>query len=368
MTYDAILFASFGGPESLEEVMPFLERATAGRGVPHDRLEEVSHHYMTMGGVSPINEQNRQLLAALRVELLVQGIEVPVYWGNRNSQPFFADALRDIQKDGHRKVLAFVTSAYSSYSGCRQYRENFAKALDETGLTGLLTIDKVRQYFDHPGFVAPFSIGLVQALMTLSSEGIDPAQTEIFFTTHSIPNSMAETSGPAGLRETFTDGTYVAQHKVVAQCVIDQARTLWEGEIPEWSLVYQSRSGAPQTPWLEPDIRDALRARSNSGTSAVIVIPIGFVSDHIEVIWDLDNEAAQTAGEMGLRLIRVATPGTSHDFVSGIVDLLKERLVSTECKALSVLGPWRDICAQDCCPNARGNIPAVAQGTVSARN
>jgi ferrochelatase len=368
MTYDAVLFASFGGPESLEEVMPFLERVTAGRGIPRDRLEEVSHHYLTLGGVSPINAQNRQLLAALRTELLLQGIKIPVYWGNRNSEPFFADALREIHEGGHRRVLAFVTSAYSSYSGCRQYRENLAGALQEAELTGLLTIDKVRQYFDHPGFILPFRDGLVQALKTLSDEGIDCAQTEIFFTTHSIPLSMAETSGPADVRATLSDGTYVAQHRATAQCVIDQARTLWKGEIPRWSLVYQSRSGAPQTPWLEPDIRDALRARLNSATSAVIVIPIGFVSDHIEVIWDLDNEASQTADEVGLRLIRVATPGASHDFVSGIVDLLQERLDSGESKALSVLGPWRDVCAQDCCPNARGNLPAVAQSAESQRN
>ena len=348
--------------------MPFLERVTAGRGIPRERLAEVSHHYMTLGGVSPINEQNRQLLAALQAELLLQGVETPVYWGNRNSEPYFADALREIHKDGHREVLAFITSAYSSYSGCRQYRENFAKALEDAGLTGLLKIDKVRQYFDHPGFIVPFSNGLLEALMTLRSEGIDPAQTEILFTTHSIPVSMSETSGPADFRATLTDGTYVAQHKAAAQCVIDQARTLWDAEMPRWSLVYQSRSGAPQTPWLEPDIRDALRARLNSGTSAVIVIPIGFVSDHIEVIWDLDNEAVQIADEVGLRLIRVATPGTNHDFVSGIVDLLQERLVSTERKALSVLGPWRDVCPQDCCPNARRNLPAVAQGAESVRN
>lgn len=361
MSYDAILLVSFGGPESLEEVIPFLERVTAGRGIPRERLEEVSRHYVTLGGVSPINEQNRQLMTALRTELVTQGIKTPVYWGNRNSEPFFVDALRQIYADGHRKVLAFVTSAYSSYSGCRQYRENLSKALDEAELTGLMTIDKVRHYFDHPGFVLPFSKGLVQALKTFDTEGINPAQTEIFFTTHSIPLSMAETSGPPELRETFPDGTYVAQHNETAQCVIDEARKLWNGVIPRWSLVYQSRSGAPQTPWLEPDIRDALRASSISGTSAVIVIPIGFVSDHIEVIWDLDNEASQMAEEAGLRFIRVATPSTSSDFISGVVELLKERLNSAQRRALSPLGPWTDFCKQDCCPNARGNLPAVAQ-------
>ena len=361
MSYDAILLTTFGGPESPEEVMPFLERVTAGRGVPCERLEEVSHHYLALGGVSPINEQSRQLVAALRSDLLAQEINTPVYWGNRNSEPFYVDALRQMYKDGHRKVLALVMSAYSSYSGCRQHRENLAKALDEAELTGLMTIDKVRQYFDHPGFVLPFSKGVVQALKTLSAEGINPTQIEILFTTHSIPVSMAETSGPPGLRETFTDGTYVAQHRATIQCVIDHARTLWDGEIPRSSLVYQSRSGAPQTPWLEPDIRDALRACSHSGTRAVIVVPIGFVSDHVEVIWDLDNEAAETAKEVGLRFIRVATPGASHDFLSGIVELLKERLVLAERRALSGLGPWTDFCAVGCCPNARADLPAVAQ-------
>jgi ferrochelatase len=368
MRYDAILFASFGGPESLEEVMPFLERVTAGRGIPRERLEEVSHHYVTLGGVSPINEQNRQLVAALRSELLVQGINTPVYWGNRNSEPFFADAFREVHADGHRKILAFVTSAYSSYSGCRQYRENFAKSLDEARLTNVLTIDKVRQYFDHPGFVIPFSKGLVAALEKLNGEGIDVSRTEILFTTHSIPIAMAQTSGPSGQRATLKDATYVAQHNATAECVIEQARNLWAGEIPRWSLVYQSRSGAPQTPWLEPDIGQALRELSNSGTSAVIVVPIGFVSDHIEVIWDLDHAAAEIAGDLGLRFIRVATPGSSHDFVAGIVELFKERLASADRKALSALGPWTDICAQDCCPNPRGDLPAVAQSAEFQRN
>jgi ferrochelatase len=368
VNYDAILFASFGGPESLAEVIPFLQRVTAGRGVPQDRLEEVSRHYVTFGGVSPINEQNRQLLAALRSELSIKGIDTPVYWGNRNSGPFFHDALREMFADGHRKVLALVTSAYSSYSGCRQYRENLAKALEDADRTGVMTIDKVRQYFDHPGFVLPFSNGLVQALKTLNAEGISLAQTEILFTTHSIPLSMSETSGPVGMRKTFVGGTYVGQHIATAQSVIDQARILWDGDIPPWTLVYQSRSGAPHTPWLEPDIGDALRGSSESGNSAVIVVPIGFVSDHIEVIWDLDNEASAIAKDLGLRFIRVATPGTNHDFIAGLVELLQERLVSAERKALSPLGPWADVCAADCCPNARGNLPAVAQKADFPRN
>jgi ferrochelatase len=343
MKYDAILLASFGGPESMEEVIPFLQRVTAGRGIPIERLEEVSRHYVTLGGVSPINEQNRQLLAILRMELSARGIQTPVYWGNRNSRPFFVDALREMHSDGHQRILTFVTSAYSSYSGCRQYRENLAKALADADLTEVMTIEKVRPYFDHPGFVQSFSRGLVQALETIKDEGIKATQAEIFFTTHSIPLSMAQTSGSAEFRQTHAEGAYIAQHEAVALSVLNEAQSMWQGEIPRWSLVYQSRSGAPHTPWLEPDISEALRARSNSDTKAVIVIPIGFVSDHIEVIWDLDNEAAQV--------------------VDGIVQLLQERLAGADRRALSTLGPWSDFCTPDCCLNSRENLPVVAQLT-----
>ena len=361
MSYDAILLTTFGGPESVEEVMPFLERVTAGRGVPRERLEEVSRHYLALGGVSPINEQNRNLLKCLREEFTTRGIETPIYWGNRNSHPFLAETLQQIHADGYRKVLSFVSSAYSSYSGCRQYRENLAQALIETGLNQILTVDKVRNYFDHPGFIAPFANGLTESLAALKKAGVEPADTHIFFTTHSIPVSMAETSGPESIRNTFQNGAYVAQHNATATCIFDKVKKGFAGEMPAWSLVYQSRSGAPHIPWLEPDIGDALRTAAESGTSAVIVVPIGFISDHVEVIWDLDHEAKELADRLGLQYSRVKTPGTSHEFISGIVDLIQERQIQGERKALSPIGPWSDSCAADCCPNPRKELPTVAQ-------
>lgn len=361
MNYDAILLTSFGGPEGPEDVIPFLERVTAGRGIPKERLAEVGTHYSAMGGVSPINAQNRRLLASIRDELVLRKIEIPVYWGNRNSEPFFADALRAIHADGHSHVLALATSAYSSYSGCRQYRENFAQALSETGLVGSMTIDKIRHYFDHPGFVGPFAKGLVEAIRTMESDGFSAADTHLFFTTHSIPTSMAQTSGPPDMRGELVEGAYVAQHKAAIRCVLESTQRTLKTLLPEWSLVYQSRSGAPHTPWLEPDIGDALRESAANGVRAAIVIPIGFVSDHVEVIWDLDKVAKGIAEEVGLKFIRVSTPGVADEFVSGIVELIEERISSTDRKALSPLGPWPDFCAVGCCPNPRADLPTVAE-------
>lgn len=361
MNYDAVLLTSFGGPEEPDEVMPFLERVTAGRGIPRERLEEVSHHYLALGGVSPINEQNRDLASALRVEMVERNINIPLYLGNRNSEPFFADVLREIYADGHRRVLSLVTSAYSSYSGCRQYRENLAQALIDTDLEGHMSIAKVRHYFDHPGFVLPFADGLVAALNTLADEGFAPSEIEIFFTTHSIPASMAQTSGPENMRGSFVDGVYVAQHNATANAILEIATKEIATPLPNWSLVYQSRSGAPHSPWLEPDIGDALRDAAGAGAKAVVVLPIGFVSDHIEVVWDLDHEAKSIADEENIRFIRVATPGRSREFVSGLVDLVQERLTKSERKALSPLGPWADSCPLGCCPNPRRELPVVAE-------
>jgi len=340
--------------------MPFLERVTAGRGIPRERLEEVSHHYLALGGISPINEQNRELLAHLRQEIKARGIEIPIYLGNRNSDPYFADVLRQINADGHSRVLSLVTSAYSSYSGCRQYRENLAQALVDAGLVGRMQIDKVRHYFDHPGFVIPFSDGLVQALNSLADEGFTTDDIHIFFTTHSVPIAMAQTSGPESVRNAYVDGVYVAQHNAAANAILEMTSKQIAFPLPDWSLVYQSRSGAPHMPWLEPDIGDALREAAALETRAVVVIPIGFVSDHIEIVWDLDNEAKTIAEEENLRFIRVATPGKSEAFVSGLVDLLEERLTKTERKALSPMGPWADFCPVGCCPNPRHDLPTVA--------
>jgi ferrochelatase len=365
MTYDAILLVSFGGPEGPEEVMPYLERVTAGRGVPRERLEEVSKHYLALGGVSPINAQNRELLAHLARRLPERGITLPIYWGNRNSAPFFADVLREMYDNGHRNVLAFVTSAYSSYSGCRQYRENLYEALAVNNLVGDMRIDKVRHYFDHPGFLAPVIDGVTASVESMRERGLASNEIDVMFATHSIPESMGIQSGPPALRSTFPQpgGAYEAQHRAAAALVMAAVTESLDGFAPSWQLVYQSRSGSPAVPWLEPDVNDAIASAHGEGTKGVVVVPIGFVSDHVEVIWDLDNEAKESAEAVGMEFSRVATPGTHPAFVDAIADLLLERLQNAPAQALSELGPWPGACAVGCCPNLRKDLPVVAEAT-----
>ena len=361
--YDAVVLASFGGPEGQEDVIPFLRNVTRGRGIPDERLEEVSHHYRAFGGISPINAQNRALKQALEAELARRGIELPVLWGNRNWAPFIADTFREAYDAGHRRVLAVSTSAYSCYSSCRQYREDFGMALLETGLDGKLEVDKVRQYFDHPGFVEPFVEGVAAGLATvraeLAAKGEPDAPVHIMFATHSIPIGDAEAAGPRGVE--FDGGSaYVAQHLATAQAVLDRVP---EAAGADWSLVYQSRSGAPHIPWLEPDINDALQELPAKGTKGVVIVPLGFVSDHMEVVWDLDTEALQTCTELGLAATRVPTPGVHRKFVEGLVDLVCERTVENNIAdrpALTKLGPWMDVCMPNCCANRRGEKPTVA--------
>lgn len=372
VAYDAILLTSFGGPEGQDDVLPFLRNVTVGRGIPDERLEEVAHHYRHFGGVSPINAQNRALQAALRTELDARGLDLPVYWGNRNWDPYLTDAVREAHAAGHRRLLAVVTSAYSSYSSCRQYREDLARALDETGLAGEMTIDKVRQYFDHPGFVSPFVEGVRAALQSTREALPDIDVTRdvhVLFATHSIPTQTALSSGPPD-SDLGEEGAYGAQHRAVADVVMS---AVGSSDGPDafagvpWSLVYQSRSGAPTTPWLEPDINDAITELAEQGAKAVVIAPIGFVSDHMEVMWDLDEEALTTAREAGLHAERVPTPGVHPDFVAGLVDLVAERLagpdgapVAPGRPALTPLGPWYDVCRPGCCANPRGERPAVA--------
>ena len=350
--YDAILLASFGGPEGQDDVIPFLRNVTRGRGIPEERLEEVAHHYRAFGGVSPINDQNRELKAALEAELLRRGVDLPVLWGNRNWAPYLRDALVDANQRGFTKLLAIGTSAYSSYSSCRQYREDYAMALDETGLTGIIEIDKVRQFFDHPGFVEPFIEGVRRGLADAAARGIRPEDTHVLFATHSIPTADAERSGPQG-------NAYQAQHLAVAEVVIAATEPT-----VGWDLVYQSRSGPPTQPWLEPDINDRITELAASGTQAVIIVPLGFISDHMEVKWDLDTEALTTAKELGVFAVRVPTPGVHAAFVSGLVDLVLERrdgIPTADRPALTELGPWYDVCRPGCCENVRlGFKPALA--------
>jgi protoporphyrin/coproporphyrin ferrochelatase len=358
VAYDAILLASFGGPEGQDDVIPFLRNVTRGRGIPEERLEEVAHHYRAFGGVSPINDQNRELKAALEAELLRRGIDLPVLWGNRNWDPYLRDALVEANDRGFTKLIAIGTSAYSSYSSCRQYREDYAMALEQTGLGDVLQIDKIRQFFDHPGFVQPFIDGVRQGLADVAAQGIALEKTHILFSTHSIPSSDADRSGPPE-RGFGPDGAYAAQHLAVAEVVIaaqDRAVT--------WDLVYQSRSGPPTQPWLEPDVNDRIAELAAQGITGVVIVPLGFISDHMEVKWDLDTEAMESAEEHGIFAVRVPTPGVHAAFVTGLVDLVLERrdgIPTADRPALTDLGPWYDVCRTGCCENVRlGFKPALA--------
>jgi protoporphyrin/coproporphyrin ferrochelatase len=372
-TYDAILLAGFGGPEGQDDVLPFLKNVTRGRGIPDARLEEVAVHYREFGGVSPINGQNRALKAALEAELAHRGVDLPVYWGNRNWTPYLSDALTAASAAGHTKLITITTSAYSSYSSCRQYREDLAAAVAETGLD--VQLDKVRQYFDHPGFVQPFIEGVQDALASPQLSGLAASEVHILFSTHSIPTADADRSGPAE-RHFGPGGAYVAQHLAVASTIMDtlfppaqhpvvgSVETPTTPAPPAWSLVYQSRSGPPSMPWLGPDINAAIEKLAAAGTKAVVIVPLGFVSDHMEVKWDLDTEAAETARVHGLVAIRVPTPGAHPAFVSGLIDLVLERVNGTpigERPALTDIGPWYDVCRPGCCENVRlGFKPALA--------
>lgn len=327
--YDSLLFVSFGGPERREDVIPFLENVTRGRSIPKERLAEVAEHYYHFDGKSPINDQCRALIKALATELESHDIDLPIYWGNRNWQPFVVDTLRQMKADGCRRALAFMTSAYSSYSGCRQYREEVEAARKEVG-EGAPTVDKLRVFYNHPGFIEANVDAVLAALETLPKARRDAAR--IAFTAHSIPCSMAEGCD------------YTEQLQETCRLVADRARH------ERWQLVYQSRSGPPHVPWLGPDVVEHLDALAQIGVKDVVVAPVGFLSDHMEVIWDLDHEAKESAEEAELNLIRAATVGTHPAFVSMIRELIEERLGRTEeRRALGKRGPSHDVCPEDCC-------------------
>ena len=340
--YDAFLLLGFGGPESPEQVMPFLRHVTAARNVPDERLAAVAEHYQHFGGVSPINEQNRALLAAVESAFAAEGIDLPLYWGNRNSEPWLTDTVATMTADGVRRALVLATSATGGYSGCRQYRENLRDARAEVG-AGAPQLVKLRHFFNHPGFVAANVDRVRKAL----SELPDPQAARLVFTAHSIPESMNEVAGPGG-------GLYLAQQKETARLVAEGLR----GPGAAFDLVWQSRSGPPQVPWLEPDISDHLRALAVAGVDSVVVAPTGFVSDHIEVLWDLDNEAAETAEAVGITMVRAGTAGTHPAFVAAIVDLVRERtddVADADRLALGPMGPSWDECPFDdgCCTRDR---------------
>ena len=347
--YDAVLLSGFGGPEGQPDVIPFLRNVTRGRGIPDERLEEVALHYRHFGGVSPINQHNRELREALQARLAERGLPLPVFWGNRNWTPYLNEAITEAHAAGHRTLIAIPTSAYSSYSSCRQYREDWADALEDAGLQSEVRIDKVRPFFNHPGFADTFVTGLREAVSTARREGIEPGELEVLFCTHSIPALDASLSGGGD--------AYPNQHRSLAEYVSAQAA-------PDvaWQLVYQSRSGPPQQPWLEPDVNDAIRALQ--GRRGVILVPLGFVSDHMEVLWDLDTEAVQTAAEAGLWVRRTPTPGVRPAFVDALADLVTERVEGRPAAlraAITEVGPWFDVCRPGCCENRRlGFKPAIA--------
>lgn len=326
--YDAILFLSFGGPEGPSEVIPFLENVLRGRNVPRERMLQVAGQYKLFGGKSPLNDQVRALIDALKTQLDAQGPHLPIYWGNRNWHPLLADTLRQMASDGIRRALVFVTSAYSSYSGCRQYREDIARAQAEAGANAP-ALEKLRVFFNHPGFIEPLIENTRNALAQL-----DQGNPALVFTAHSIPVSMSQSS------------RYNEQLEEACRLV---AEGLGRGD---WRLVYQSRSGPPTQPWLEPDINHYLRGlHKTNPAAAAVIIPIGFISDHIEVKFDLDTQAMQTCAEIGLKAVRVPTVGAHPKFIGMIRELILERLdPAIPRRALGNLGPWHDVCPIDCCP------------------
>lgn len=358
--YDGILLLSFGGPEKPEDVLPFLRTVTAGKGIPDERLEEVGEHYHRFGGKSPINDQNRALLAALRTELDRRGIDTPLVWGNRNFTPFTVEALREAHGAGMRRVVTIVTSAYSSYSSCRQYREDLAAAQAEAVDEGVgIAVDKIRPYCNHPGFSRANARLVTDAVRGLVRDGVDAAGIRLVFVTHSIPTAMDETSGPGD-----SEGhLYSRQHIALGAAITEEVNATLDVDL-EGELVFCSRSGPPSQPWLEPDVNDRLEELAAEGATAVVLAPIGFVSDHMEVIYDLDTEAAETAERLGLRMVRVPTVGTDTEFVSGLVDLLLERAAqargeSPGCPAWPGPEARPSVCQPGCCPNLRAARPAL---------
>jgi len=354
--YDAFLLVSFGGPEDPDDVMPFLENVTRGRGVPPERLAGVAEHYYAFGGVSPINQQCRDLLAAVRADMTASGLALPLYWGNRNWTPYLTDTVRAMAADGVRRAVAFVTSAYSSYSSCRQYLDDIDRARAAVG-PGAPEIDKIRRYYNHPGFIEPFASAAADALAALPPDLRGGAH--LVFTAHSVPVAMAEASGPGGGKATGGRGSYVAELTEAARLVAERTG----GGRHPWSLAYQSRSGPPSQPWLEPDVRDHIGDLAKSGTRAVVVIPVGFVSDHMEVRHDLDVEAAQAAESLGVAFARAATPGSHPRFASMVTELVRERMTGAPCAALGRLGVPSQQCPADCCRYPQpAAVPPVAEG------
>lgn len=337
-TYDAIVVVGFGGPEKPEDVVPFLENVTRGRNVPPERLVEVAHHYQLLGGVSPINRQVRALIAELLPELRRHGITLPVYWGNRNWHPLLADTFREMAEAGVNRALAVVLAAYSSYSSCRQYREDIERARFEVGPSAPV-VEKARAFYNHPDFVSANADRVREGLARIPAE--HRSRVRLVLTAHSIPEAMARTSS-------YEEQLLETSRLVAGEVGIPDDR---------WSLAYQSRSGRPRDPWLEPDILNHLRDLKDRGASEVVVHPVGFLSDHMEVLYDLDIEAAQLCKELGLNMIRTRTVSTHRGFVRMLRELIVERIArapAEERRSIGQFGPSHDYCPVDCClPPAR---------------
>lgn len=332
-SYDALLIVSFGGPEGPDDVIPFLENVLRGRNVPRQRMLEVAEHYNQFGGVSPINAQCRELIDALRENFDSNGLDLPIYWGNRNWHPLLSETLQQMRQDGVRRALAFMTSAFSSYSGCRQYREDVERARAEIG-AGAPQVDKLRVFFNHPGFIEAMADRVSAALNEIPESRHNT--TQLVYTAHSIPEAMAGGCD------------YEVQLKEACRLV-----TASVGEYDS-ACVYQSRSGPPSQPWLEPDVCDYLKNLRNRGNiTDVVLVPIGFISDHMEVLFDLDTEARELCDEMGLNMVRSKTVGTHPRFIDMIRELIVERMKGTDKRFLGTLGPSHDVCPDGCCPSGR---------------
>jgi ferrochelatase len=325
--YDAILILSFGGPEGPDDVMPFLNNVLRGRRVPEARKLEVAEHYVLFDGVSPINAINREFVEKLQVELAAAGYDLPVYFGNRNWHPMLADTLRDMRDAGVQRALTFVTSAFSSSSGCRQYKEDIAHARAEVGESAP-ELDKLRLFFNHPRFIAANAANL---RATLDDLPLVTPDLPLLFTAHSIPNSMAATSA------------YVEQLNEACRLLAEAVGNT------NWSLIYQSRSGPPHQPWLEPDILDHIETLHGEGVTDVVVHPIGFLCDHLEVLYDLDHEATQICYDRGINMLRVPTPGCHPEMITMVRELIGERLHDSPPLAIGDLPPWPNTCPPNCC-------------------
>jgi ferrochelatase len=345
MGYDALLLLSFGGPERPEDVMPFLENVTRGRGVPRARLDEVAQHYLHFGGVSPINALNRDIITAVEAEFAARGIDLPVYFGNRNWHPMVADTVARMRADGVGSALVFPTSAWGGYSGCRQYDEDIVRA--RAAVAAAPELVKLRQYFDHPLLIETFADAIHAAVQQIPADRRD--RVRLVCTAHSIPVPADLAAGPPA------GGGRLYSRQVAETARLCATATGFD----DYDVVWQSRSGPPQLPWLDPDIVDHLEALSAKGIDAVVVCPIGFVSDHIEIVWDLDNEAADKAAELGMSFSRAATPGPDPRFARLIAELVLEHLAGIEPRRLGAVPGYGctvngEPCAAGCCAPARG--------------